>query len=106
MSSRRITSTSASLLVLLLGACSSGSSEGGSSGPTPIDRAAAGIPEPRAEGSFRSTPDLARAHPFGVQDMVRMERVGAPVPFRVVVAPVGSHWVVVGALQDGPGTGT
>jgi dipeptidyl aminopeptidase/acylaminoacyl peptidase len=73
-----------------LTACSNRpSSSSTSPGATPPRNVAHdGIPAARGPAKGRPTPDLSRPHGFGVQDMVRMERVGAPVP-----SPDGS-WIV------------
>jgi dipeptidyl aminopeptidase/acylaminoacyl peptidase len=67
--------TSPSILaLLLLAACAGGPATGSAGG------SAQGVPAARPEGKPRPAPNLARPHPFSVHDMVRFERVGAPVP--------------------------
>ncbi len=72
------------LATALAAACSTsepGRTEMGSSGGEPTARAAVeGVPAMRPAVALRAAPKLDRKHPFGVHDMVRMERVGAPLP--------------------------
>jgi dipeptidyl aminopeptidase/acylaminoacyl peptidase len=63
-----------------LAACASDADRTEGSPAAAVAPHAEGAPEPRAAAKTRPAPDLARPHPFGVHDMVRMERVGAPVP--------------------------
>ncbi len=85
--------TSASLspvsLALLL-SCTSGTGDRPRVAATSSEAAHGGgaVPQARPAVSFRAAPDLGRPHPFGVHDMVRMERLGAPVP-----SPDG-QWIV------------
>ena len=79
-------------LGVALAACSSepSGSPGSASNASSSSSAgrAAGVVAPRPEATARPKADLAHAHPFSVQDMVRMERVGSPTP-----SPDGK-WVV------------
>jgi len=82
--------------LVLLAACAGGAPHGGDAAAR---RSAEGIPAPRAARPPRPAPDLGGPHPFGVHDMVRLERLGAPIP-----SPDG-EWIVFTRQSWNPDSG-